>query len=426
MGAVRVGYLISQYPATSHTFIRREIQALRARGVEVETFSVRPPTEAERRSGVDREEYERTYYILPAKPKDIISAHAKAVVGRPADYLKTLGAALKHRVPGTRAAMWSLFHFAEAIVLASELEARGIEHLHNHFANSGANVGFLASRFLGMDWSLTLHGISEFDYPAGPLLAEKITAARFVACATKFGRAQAMRMVSPAEWDKLVVVRCGLDLSRFERLRPVTPIPPRRAKHRVLSVGRLSPEKGQHGLIQAFAAVRAAGIDAELRILGDGPERSRLENLIQELGLEGSVTLGGRVPAAQVVAELAQSDVFAISSFMEGLPVVLMEALAMEVPVVAPAVAGIPELIQHGESGLLFAVSDWQSLSRKLIRILRDPEVARRLALQGKRRVEAEFDIHKAIEPLMQRFRDQSRTEDQNSSTGPTRSSSSA
>ena len=319
---VRLAYLVSQYPATSHTFIRREVEALRRAGLWVDTFSIRKPSDAERRSEVDRKEYEGTWYVLPPNPLRLGLAHARAAAKRPRQYLKTARAALKHRVPGTRAAVWSLFHFIEAIGLADELETRGVAHLHNHFANSGANVGFLATRFLDIDWSLTLHGISEFDYPAGPLLGDKIEAASFVACATKFGRAQAMRTVDAKHWDKLVVVRCGLDLSRFERLQDAGPVAPKRAAQRVLCVGRLSAEKGHLGLLEAFAEVRRRGRDVELRLLGDGPERASIERRISELGLQDHVVLGGRVPASQVVAELTQTDVFAMSSFMEGLPVV--------------------------------------------------------------------------------------------------------
>lgn len=397
----KLAYLVSQYPATSHTFIRREVQALREAGVSVDTFSIRPPSEAERQAGVDRREYEKTHYVLPPKIGRILKAHASALRKRPGAYLRTLRDATRHRVPGAKAAAWSLFHFAEAIALADELDARGVDHLHNHFANSGANVGFLATRFLGIDWSLTLHGISEFDYPAGPLLAEKITSAAFVACVTHFGRAQAMRMVDPKHWEKLFVARCGLDLGALEQGATSTPVPPKKRALRLVTVGRLSPEKGLAGLLEAFAAVDA---DAELRIIGDGPERDALEAKAVSLGLADRVVFVGRLPSSGVIAELLYADAFAMASFMEGLPVVLMEALAMEVPVIAPRVAGIPELVEDDASGLLFAPGHWKELTERLERLLGDADLRRRLATEGKRRVEAEFDIHRAVRPLLERF----------------------
>ena len=399
--ARKVAYLVSRYPATSHTFIRREVEALRQAGVAVDTFSVRTPSLEERES--DADEHARTHYLLPAQPWSLLRAHGRAALRHPSRYATTLREALSHRVPGSKAALWSLFHFAEAIGLADELERRGVDHLHNHFANSGANVGYLASRFLGIDWSLTLHGISEFDYPAGPLLAEKITAASFVACATHFGRAQAMRLVESEQWDKLFVTRCGLDFDWLQQGATSAPVPAKRRALRVLSVGRLSAEKGVAGLIEAFAKTSA---DAELRIVGDGPEREPLERKVRSVGLESRVTFAGRVPAATVIAELLYADVFAMSSFMEGLPVVIMEALAMGVPVVAPRVAGIPELVVDDVSGLLFAPARWDELAAALDRLLADGELRRRLAAEGKRRVAEEFDVHRAIAPLLDRFRD--------------------
>lgn len=400
----RIAYLVSQYPATSHTFIRREVEALRAAGARVETFSIRPPSEAERSAPVDREEFERTHYVLPPKPLALLRAHAAQLRKRPRRYLETLRAATRHRVPGVKATLWSLFHFAEAVGLAEELEARGVDHLHNHFANSGANVGLLASALLDLEWSLTLHGISEFDYPAGNLLAEKIAAARFVACVTHFGRAQAMRLVDPAHWEKLFVARCGLDLEQVRSARASSPVPVKQRALRIVSVGRISPEKGHVGLVQAFAKVVAKGVDAELRLVGDGPTRDEVEAEVTRLSIGDRVSFAGRVPAHQVIAELLQADAFAMSSFMEGLPVVIMEALAMEVPVVAPAIAGIPELVEHNVSGLLFPASDWDALAEQLGALLSDPEHARTMAREGRRRVEAEFDIHRAIAPLLARY----------------------
>ena len=207
---MRIACLVSQYPAPSHTFIRREVLALRARGIDVQTFSVRASECISEDDEVARKE---TYYILPANPLRVCVALALAAATRPRRTVSTLLDALRHRVPGSRALAWSLFYFAEAIVLARELERRRIDHVHNHFANPGANVGYMASRFLGLPWSLTLHGISETDYPAGVLLPAKILAARFVVCVSYFGLAQAMRLVPHEHWSKMFVGRCGLELS---------------------------------------------------------------------------------------------------------------------------------------------------------------------------------------------------------------------
>lgn len=394
---MRVGYLVSQYPATSHTFIRREVRALRRRGIDVHTFSVRAGDVEE-----GEDDRPRTWTILPVRPADLVRVHAGALVRRPRAYLRTLREALVHRVPGVRALLWALFHFIEAVVLADELERRRIDHLHNHFANGGATVGHLASFLLGLPWSFTLHGVSELDYPAGPLLPRKVKAARFVACVSHFGRAQAMRVTAPDQWPKLRIVRCGVP---WDRLRVRVPDESRSGRPlQVLTVGRLSPEKGHVGLVEAFAAVRRRGLDAHLRIGGDGDGRDALLAAIRRHGLEHRVTLLGRLSEDQVRAEMAQADVFALSSFMEGLPVVLMEALAVGVPVVAPAVAGVPELVEPGRTGLLFSPGHFAELGERLLTLGRDADLQHRLGREGRRRVRQQHDVNRAVEPLVDLF----------------------
>jgi glycosyltransferase involved in cell wall biosynthesis len=398
---MRVGYLTSQYPYPSITFVRRELNALRARGVEIQTFSVRTPSVEERGPETDRRDYESTWYVLPVRPLELLRDHARALASRPLAYLRSFVAALRHRVPGTMSLLYSLFYFAEAIRLAGELERREIEHLHNHFGNAGAIVGYLASHYLELDWSLSLHGISELDHPYGSLLGDKIRHARFVACAHHFMRAQAMRTVGPEHWSKLVIVRCGVEMDRL-------PVPdPRSAdddRLRVVCVGRLSPEKGHAGLLDAFAKVVADGVDAELRLIGDGPDSAVTRAHAERLGLGDRCSLPGRASEPDSLAEIARADVFVLSSLMEGLPVVLMEALALQVPVIAPCVGGIWELVQHEVTGLLFPPADWEALQQCLRRMLADPELRERTADAGRARIVEEFDIERAIEPLLQRF----------------------
>lgn len=323
------------------------------------------------------------------------------LAARPAAYVRTFLLALRHRVPGLRALLWALFHFGEAIELSAELRERGIGHLHNHFANSAANVGFLASRFLGIPWSLTLHGISEFDYPAGVLLADKVRAATHVACVSHFGRAQAMRIVEPEHWEKMFLARCGIEV---HALPSVAPEPSDGRRLRVLCVGRLSPEKGHIGLIQAFARCVASGVDAELRIAGDGPDAARIAEAVQEAGLGERCRLLGRLAEPEALVEMGRADLFVSASFMEGLPVVLMEALGMNVAVVAPCVAGIPELVEHRVSGWLFSPGDWDALARTLEEALGDAALRERFARVGRSRVLAEFDVERAVEPIAARF----------------------
>ena len=396
---MRLAYLTSQYPAASHTFIRREIEALRALGRHIETFSVRPPGGDEIQGDVDRSEAQNTLYILRQSSFAFLGAHLGALFTRPIRYLRTFALALGHRAPGSRGLFLAFAHFAESVLLARELERRKVEHLHNHFANSAATVGLLATKMLGIRWSFTMHGISETDYPAGLMLGRKIAAADFVACVSYFGRAQGMRLVAPTHWKKMHVVRCGVP---FDRLPPRGP-EGRNAKT-LICVGRLSPEKGQAGLLRAFAELGKRHNDLTLRLVGDGPERQSLEALSVELGLADRVTFLGRMAEADTLAEIARSDILVLPSFMEGLPIVLMEAMALGVPVVASRVAGIPELVEDESGGLLFAPSNWEELGACIERLLADESLHAALADHGKRKVADEFDVRESAKVLSQLF----------------------
>ena len=278
-GQPKLAYLTSQYPATSHTFISREVAALRELGVELDTFSIRPPSKAELLDPLVEREAKRTFTVLNQPVTQFLASHLRALFTRPAAYFGALRRACGHRAPGTMALLLSFAYFAEAVVLAREIERRGITRLHNHFANSGATVGYLAAKLASVPWSFTMHGISETDYPAGLMLGRKIAAADFVACVSYFGRAQAMRLVEPDQWPKLNIVRCGLQLDRLP-VRSKT-----KEVRRIICVGRLSAEKGQAGLLEAFATIAGEFDGIVLHFVGDGPARELLERRAAKVGV---------------------------------------------------------------------------------------------------------------------------------------------
>ncbi len=401
---MRLAYLTSQYPATSHTFIRREVVALRERGMQVDTFSIRSPAPEEVLAEADRSEAERTFYVLRQPATAFVAAHLGAMVRRPGAYLKTLALALGHRALGARGLFLALAHFTEAVLLARELRRRGVTHLHNHFANSAATVGLLARRLLGIGWSFTMHGISETDYPAGLLLPSKIEAADMVVCVSWFGRAQGMRVVAPKHWGKFQVVRCGLPLADLPAPAAAT------SPKTIVSVGRLSPEKGQAGLIEAFAAaVQKDFPEMRLQFVGEGPDRAFLQRRARELGIEDRTLFSGRVPEDQTLAVIASAQLLVLPSFMEGLPIVLMEAMAIGVPVIASRVAGIPELVRDGTTGLLFTPSNWDELGACIRRLLVDESLRRRLVTDAKATVSTEFDVRRSAQQLTALFAERGR-----------------
>jgi colanic acid/amylovoran biosynthesis glycosyltransferase len=393
-----IAYLTSQYPATSHTFISREIAALRDLGVSVQTFSIRPPTQSEMQDELLRSEAEKTFTVLRQPLIRFIAAQASVLLTSPGGYFRTLGRALTHRPRGLRGWAMSLVYFAESLLLARELKRRGVTRLHNHFANAGAIVGYLAASLLDLPWSFTMHGISETDYPAGLLLGRKIEAAEFVACVSYFGRAQAMRLVAPDHWSKLHVVRCGVPLDRLPKF------PAKRGQKRLICVGRLSPEKGQAGLLEAFATIARNVPEAELLFVGDGPQAEDLSSRSQSLRIGDKVTFAGRLGEQETLEQIAASDILVLPSFMEGLPIVLMEAMAVGTAVIASRVAGIPELVDDNKSGLLFTPSKWDELAACMQRLLKDDELRKSLAQNAKATVTAEFDIRDSANQLRALF----------------------
>lgn len=386
----RIAYLVSDYDAPSHTFVRREVNALRAIGMDVLPFSVRRGVADSGAASV----------LLGRSPFVYIAALGWALATRPRRFASAWRLALSHRAPGWKALLWAQFHFVEALLLAKLLGTAGATRLHSHFANSGATVGMIAAHFAHLPWSLTLHGISETDYPAGLLLAEKLERASFVACASYFMRAQAMRRVAPEHWSKMTIVRCGVDAAAL----PVPVAHSASGPARLVCVGRLSPEKGLFGLLDALAALAGTGAEFEVVVVGDGPLLADIRTRVSELELGAHVRLVGGLSESATLAEIARADILVLPSLMEGLPVVLIEALALGRPVVASCVAGIPELIDEGQSGYLFAPSDWAELAAALQRLFAARGDWAAMGTAGRQRVAAEFLADHAAARLTRLF----------------------
>jgi colanic acid/amylovoran biosynthesis glycosyltransferase len=412
--STRIAYLIAEYPKISHTFIDREIEALRELGVDVATFSIRPTPADQLLTAADRRAAAETFSILPSGPGRLARAHLRGLRAHPLRYATTLGRALRLSAGGARANLWQLFYFAEAMVLWEECRRQGIGHIHAHFANVASAVAMLAASFAagdGMSWSFTMHGPTEFDDVTRYAIAEKIRSATFVACISDYCRAQLMKLVEPRHWDKLSVVRCGLDFDRLpdrdlgEELagrddadgRAPGPL-------RVLSVGRLVADKGQLLLVQAVAALRARGVDVTLTLVGDGPDRGALTDAVRRLGIGESVLLAGAVDQGRLPELYLSSDVFCMPSFAEGLPVVLMEAMAHGLPVIATRIAGVSELVQDGVNGAVVAAGRVDLIVDALARLAADPELRARWGAAGRHGVRDDHDIRASALTLAELF----------------------
>jgi colanic acid/amylovoran biosynthesis glycosyltransferase len=404
----RVAYLISRYPAVSHAFVQREVLALRDAAVEVDTFSLRRADHADVLSPVDDAEREATYAIQPVRWGRLAAAHLRALVSRPAAYVRTIAYAFGLG-SGARGRLWQLFYFAEAVIVWAEMHTRGLRHVHVHFANAGADVAMLTAAFGGGDWrwSLTLHGPAEFFEVKGNRLAEKLESAAFVACASDWARSQAMSIAPADAWPRFAVVRGGVDADVWRRIDAGgsgtssdaggsgAKRDPDGSGERVeiLNVGRLAPVKGQGLLIDAIGRLRDEGIDVHCRIVGDGPERAALERRIAELGLQDSVELTGAVGQDRIRELYEQADIFCLPSFREGLPFVLIEAHSMELAVVATRIMGVPELITEDESGVLVTPGRVDQLADALADLARDSERRRRLGAAGRAVVQRDYAL---------------------------------
>ena len=379
----RVAYLTNAYPKVSHSFIRREILALEELGANVLRLSVRHNADA-LPSALDRSEAERTVSLLgsPGDKARLLHAAVKQLVRAPGSFLRGWRAAA-HLARGSSAGYVRHFaYFAEACRVAQLLEPFGARHLHVHFGTNPAAVACLVRALAGISYSFTVHGPDEFDDPRGLKLRDKVGAAAFVVAISSFGRGQLMRWAAVEDWNKIVIVRCGLDESFLD----APPAPPVEAK-RLLCVARLSGQKGIPLLLQAAAAVRQRGVRFELRIAGDGELRDVVEEQIAGLDLGDTVTLLGWQSGEEIRAELEACRAFVLPSFAEGLPVVLMEALALGRPVVTTSIAGIPELVDD-QCGWLVPSGSVEDVARALeAALLTDDATLARMGRCGRERV---------------------------------------
>lgn len=375
MTEVRVAYLINVYPAGSHTFVRREIHALERRGVAVERFALRSQDGA-LVDVQDRLEHERTRYVLGGGALGLAGASARTALRFPHRFWQALRLALRMSSQSDRPWPIHLIYLAEACVVREWMQASRVAHLHAHFATNSAEVAMLAHTLGGVPYSFTAHGSDIMDRPAQMGLPLTVGAAAFVAAVCSFGRSQIFKWVPQALWDKVHVVRCGL-----ERGYGGDGAPPAQPSRRLLCIGRLSKEKGQLLLVQAAKRLADEGVDFEIVLAGDGPMRTQIERAVSELSLERFVRLAGWLDAAGVEAQLRQARALVVPSLSEGLPVVIMEAMASGRPIVAPYLAGIPELVGEGRTGWLFPASDIEGLARAMRACLSTPDEAlRRMA----------------------------------------------
>lgn len=392
--APRLTYLLSVYPGVSHTFLLNEIYELRKLGFMIDIASINSPDEPSDGLGArELEECKNTLYIKSINRPQAALRSLKIAFAHPVAALCGLRAALSLDPWNFSASIYSLFYLAEALILGDWMRRRGHDRLHVHFGGSVATVGMLASVIWKIPYSITVHGPDEFYDVDTSHLRMKVEQARLVICISDYCRSQLMKVCDPAHWSKLRVIRLGVDPEFFS---PAS-VAKESSTLEIVCVGRLVPSKGQLILLRAMAELLQRGYPLRLRLIGDGCDRPRLEAFIREHGLGDFVVLEGARSHEAAKRFLEQADIFVLASFAEGLPVALMEAMAMEVACVSTYVAGIPELIRDGLDGLLVPPSSHQALAAAVERLVVDPGLRRGLAVSGRRRVVELYNLQQNV-----------------------------
>lgn len=394
-----IGYLGRILPTLSETFVVREVAAHWRLGLPVRLFSLYPPEDPAMHPEIRDLSLPLTTLWQPSRPA-FWTAHLHYLQRRPRLYRQCWQDFLRHpdsRGPARRRCLLFLLVSPYA---ARCLETQGIKHLHAHFANTAASVALGAATLAGIPWSFTAHA---YDVFVDTLLLDlKLRRAAFVATVSNF-HVQYLREHFPgARQARLEVIRYGLDPDLFPfQLRP------RREPPVILAVGRLVATKGFHTLIAALARLRRQGLQPRCRIIGEGPERPSLTTQIARLGLADQVELLGRQLPAAVKAAYDQADLLVMPSCVknndrDGIPNVLLEAMALGVPVISTWVSGIPELVRPEATGLLVPPEDPAALAEAIARLLQDPELAHRLARSARQLVETEFNIYRSAARLQE------------------------
>ena len=389
----RVGYVLKMYPRFSETFIVNELLAVEASGIDVDIFSLRPPVDGRFHEALADVRADVTY--VPVRPKS-------------GDVWSVLGSA-RETLPGLLDAMDELLDAevgdaVQAVEVASAVRARGITHLHAHFGSIAATVARLAARLSGVPYTFTAHAKDIFHQSVDPAdLRRKLVDASAVVTVSDFNL-DFLRRTYGGDATRIVRLYNGLDLESFGYVSP---------RHRppvVAAVGRLVEKKGFDHLLDATALLVASGRDLRVELVGTGPLEDALRAQVRALGLGDCVTLHGALPQSRVrrivqgAAVLAAPCVIGADGNRDGLPTVLLEAMALGTPCVATPVTGIPEVVRDGVTGLLVDEGDARALAAALARLLDDGALRSRVSTAARALIEREFDAHQQATQLRRLF----------------------
>jgi glycosyltransferase involved in cell wall biosynthesis len=387
----RIAVLVKRFPRLSETFILNEVLELRRQGMLVDLYAIKDPNE------------HRSHPQALALVPEVVYLQRRSIWRSLPSALRTLR---RHPWGALRAAGWTLTRHTgaaarnclHAMVLVDRLRQREPAHLHAHFLHSPAAIAFIAKKISGQRYSLTGHAKDIYTtLPENVLM--RCRDAEFVTTCTDANRRHLVQEIGLPP-SQVRLCRHGVDLDRFSADRRDPQI------GRILSIGRLVEKKGFDVLVRACGEMRRGGIDFELRIIGSGPLRDELLALAEAEGIAELVHLTGSLSQAQVAVELAAAEVFALTPMVmpdgdrDGIPNVVLEAMAAGVPVIASAISGIPEVIEDGVNGRLVAPRNPSLLADALTELLCDAPQRDRLAAAARRLVDEECAWSRAVVPL--------------------------
>jgi colanic acid/amylovoran biosynthesis glycosyltransferase len=385
--APRIAYLVNQYPKVSHSFIRREIHGVEASGVLVKRYAIRS-CYAELVDEADQKELALTRTVLESGAWTLLKSLAKTILVRPKKFLQALRLTVKFGKRSDRGILRHLIYLAEACLLNDWFAEDGIQHIHSHFGTNSTTVAMLCAALGRLTYSFTIHGPEEFETVQALSIVEKVQYASFVVTVSSFGKSQLYRWCDQSQWHKIKIIHCGVEPSFFTEATPVPTEP------RIVCVGRLCEEKGQLLLIEAIKPIVAAGIPIKLVLVGDGSSRQQIEASVSDGGLQDHVEITGWASSETVREQILAARTLVLPSFAEGLPVALMEALALHRPVISTYIAGIPELVIPNQCGWLVPAGSITDLTVAIQNAIELPSsVLTQMGQAGAKRVAQYHDV---------------------------------
>ncbi len=387
---------MSRFPKLTETFILNEMLAVEQEGVDIDIY----PLQRERAALMHTEapRWVARAQFQPWLSWNILRSHWHVVCRRPGAYLAALATLLWANLGSLRFFAGAIVFFPKAVHFACRMQATGVNHVHAHFASHPAAAAFVIHRLTGIPFSFTAHG-SDLHRDRH-MLAQKVAEAAFVVTISDFNRDLIVAECGEAYRDKIAVIHCGVDTAAFTPAHRSASASGRPGRLQILCIGTLHEVKGQLHLVEACRRLDAQGVSLDCHFVGEGPDRVRLERQATTAGLADRVHFHGAKSRCEIIDLLRQADIVAAPSVptrsgrREGIPVVLMEAMASGVPVVASRVSGIPELVEDGETGLLVPPGDAAAVAAAIARLAADDAFRGRLARAAREKVEREFDLH--------------------------------